>query len=122
LRESEYSAINRIELSTSVDKNEIITEYLNYKIITKNYFKNEYLAKHFYAWFEESVSNHSGISLYTEMELCDKTLKKVINEFNDESHLKTNGMLAIVGYYIASKVFLQILEGISKILLSFIET
>jgi len=57
LRESEYSAINRIELSASVDKNEIITEYLNYRIITKNYFENEYIVKHFYAWFEESVSN-----------------------------------------------------------------
>jgi len=49
------------------------------------------------------------------MELCDKTLKKVINEFHDESHLKTNGMLTIVGYYIASKVFLQILEGVNHL-------
>jgi hypothetical protein len=115
LRKREYSAIKRIEF-TSVDKNEIIREYLNYKIITRNYSKNEYLVKHFSAWFEESVvSNQSGISLYIEMELCDKTLDDVIKEFDKESHLKTNGTLTTVGYYIASQIFIEILEGVNHL-------
>ncbi len=46
------------------------------------------------------------------MELCDKTLDDVINEFDKESHLKTNETLTIVGYYMASNIFLQILEGV----------
>ena len=55
----EYSAIKRIEF-TSVDKNEIIREYLNYLIITKDFSENKYLVKHLNAWFEESVvSNES---------------------------------------------------------------
>jgi serine/threonine protein kinase len=109
----EYSAIKRIEF-TSVDKNKIIREYLNYEIVTRNCSENEYLVKHIDAWFEESVvSNQSGISLYIQMELCDKTLDDVIEEFDKESHLKTNGTLTTVGYYIASKVFLQILEGVN---------
>jgi serine/threonine protein kinase len=115
-RGREYSAIKRIELSAEVDKNDIITEYLNYKIKTRNCSENEYLVKHFDAWFEESVvSNQSGISLFIEMELCDKTLDDVIKEFDKESHLKTNGTLTTVGYYIASNIFLQILEGVNHL-------
>ncbi len=112
-RESEYSAIKRIEF-TSVDKNEIIREYLNYRIITRNCSEKEYLVAHFDAWLQESlVSNQSGISLYIQMELCDKTLDDVIKEFDKESHLKTNGTLTTVGYYIASQIFIEILEGVN---------
>ncbi len=49
-----YSAIKRIEF-TSVDKNEIIRENLNYKMISRDYSNNKYLVKHFDAWFEESA-------------------------------------------------------------------
>jgi serine/threonine protein kinase len=109
----EYSAIKRIE-STSVDKNEIIRLYLNYKIITKDYSENEYLVKHFDAWFEEIVvSNQSGISLYIEMELYDKTLDDVIKELTNDSILKTTESLTTIGYYIASQIFIQILEGVN---------
>jgi hypothetical protein len=109
----EYSAIKRIEI-TSVVKNEINREYLNDIIIKKDYSKNEYLVEHFDTWFEESVvPNQSRISLFIEMELCDKTLEDVTKEFDKESHLKTNGTLTTVGYYIASNIFLQILEGVN---------
>jgi hypothetical protein len=111
-RESEYSAIKRIEF-TSVDKSQIITEYHNYLKITRKYSENKYLVKHFDAWFEESVvANQSGISLYIEMELCDKTLEDVIDEF-ESKYLKTNGTLTTVGYYIASQIFIQILKGVN---------
>ncbi len=114
-RGREYSAIKRI-VFTSVDTNEIIREYLNYKIITRNYSENEYLVKHFDTWFEESVvSNQSGISLYIEMELCDKTLDDVINEFKTDSKLKATQSLTTVGYYIASRIFIQILEGVNHL-------
>jgi hypothetical protein len=112
---TEYLAIKRIEF-TSIDKNEIIREYLNYKIIKRNWFTNQYLVKHFDAWFEESVvANQSGISLYIQMEICDKTLEDVIKEFDKELRLKTNGTLTTVGYYIASNIFLQVLEGVNHL-------
>jgi alpha-tubulin suppressor-like RCC1 family protein len=115
MRGLEYSAIKRIEF-TSVDKDEIIREYLNNKIITKNYSENQYLVKHFDAWFEESVvSNQSGISLYIRMELCDRTLDDVINEFKNDSKLKTDESLTTIGYYIASQIFIQILEGVNHL-------
>jgi hypothetical protein len=108
-----YSAIKRIEFSSDVGKDEIIREYLNYKIITRNYSKNQYLVEHFDAWFEERVvSNQSGISLYIEMELCDKTLDDVIKELTNDSILKSTESLTTIGYYIASQVFIQILEGV----------
>ncbi len=108
----EYSAIKRIEFTPVVGKDKIIREYLNYLIITRNCFGNEYLVKHFDAWFEESVvANQPGISLYIQMELCDKTLKDVINEFYNNWSLIYNGTLTPVGYYIASQIFTQILEG-----------
>jgi hypothetical protein len=111
--EKDYSAIKRIEF-TSVDKNEILREYLNYKIITRNYSKNEYLVKHFDAWFEENtVENVLKISLYIDMELCDKTLDEIIKEFTKDSKLKSTESLTTIGYYIASQIFIQILEGVN---------
>jgi serine/threonine protein kinase len=49
------------------------------------------------------------------MELCDKTMDEVIEEFDKESHLKTNGTLTTVGYYIASRILIQILEGFNRL-------
>jgi serine/threonine protein kinase len=119
-RGREYSAIKRIEFNP-VNKNEInreslIREYLNFKIMTKDCSENENLVKHFDSWFEESVvSNQSGISFFIEMELCDKTLEDAINEFDKESHLKINETLTTVGYHIASNIFLQILQGVNHL-------
>jgi serine/threonine protein kinase len=49
------------------------------------------------------------------MELCDKALDDVLEEFDEESHLKTNGTLTTVGYYIASRIFVQILKGVNHL-------
>jgi len=49
------------------------------------------------------------------MELCDKTLDDVINEFKNDSKLKTTESLTTIGYYIASQVFIQILEGVNHL-------
>jgi hypothetical protein len=96
------------------NKSDIIREYLNYQIITRDYSENEYLVKHFNAWFEECVNpNGSEICLYIRMELCDKTLEDVINELTVDSILKTTESLTTIGYYIASQIFIQILEGVN---------
>jgi serine/threonine protein kinase len=111
-----YSAIKRIELSPLVDINEIIREFLNFFIINRDvkYVSNDYLVEHIDAWFEKNVPNQSEIShLYILMELCDKTLEDMIDELDKELHLKTNGTLTTVGYYIKSNIFLQILEGVN---------
>jgi hypothetical protein len=109
-----HKAIKRMDFDLE-KKSEIIKEYLNFSVISRDlYFKNEYLVKHYDAWFEESNDkNDPKISLYIEMELCDKTLKDIIDEFNREKYLKTNETLTTVGYYIASQIFIQILKGVN---------
>jgi alpha-tubulin suppressor-like RCC1 family protein len=44
---STYYAIKRIEFTSIEGKDKIIREFLNYKIITRNYSENEYLVQHF---------------------------------------------------------------------------
>jgi hypothetical protein len=114
IESKKHKAIKRINFALE-NKSEIIREYLNFSIISRDLnFENEYLVKHFDAWFEESIgANKPKISLYILMELCDKTLDDVIEEFNIESQLKTDGTITTVGYYIASQIFIQILEGIN---------
>jgi serine/threonine protein kinase len=47
------------------------------------------------------------------MELCDKTLEDVIEELTNDSILKTTELLTTIGYYIASQIFIEILEGVN---------
>jgi serine/threonine protein kinase len=88
---------------------------LNYSIISQRLFlQNLYLTKHFDAWFEEIIyENEQKISFFIEMELCEKKLDDVINEFEKDSHFKTNGTLTSIGYYIASQLFIEMLEGVN---------
>jgi serine/threonine protein kinase len=44
------------------------------------------------------------------MELCDKTLQQLMNEINIDSNIKDNENLTQIGYYIASQLFIEILE------------
>jgi serine/threonine protein kinase len=44
------------------------------------------------------------------MELCDKTLEELINEIKVNKFMKINETLTPIGYYIASQLFIEILE------------
>jgi len=46
------------------------------------------------------------------MELCYKTLRDVINEINQNIEMKSNETLTPIGYYIASQLFIEILESV----------
>jgi hypothetical protein len=74
------------------------------------------LVKNFDSSFQEIINtNKSKIWLYIQMELCDKKLENVINEFHKDSNLKNNRTLTTVGYYIATKIFVQILKGVNHL-------
>jgi hypothetical protein len=84
-------------LSNKVDQNQIIREYLNYEILRGKSVITEHLVLHFDSWFQESVvSNQPGISLYIEIELCDKTLDDVIKELKNDSILKSTESLTAI--------------------------
>jgi serine/threonine protein kinase len=53
------------------------------------------------------------IYIYIEMEYYDKILVELINEFDSQINLKSNETLSTIGYYIASRIFIEILEGIN---------
>jgi serine/threonine protein kinase len=44
------------------------------------------------------------------MELCDKTLQKLMDEINSDSNMKINKILTPISYYISSQLFIEILE------------
>ncbi len=46
------------------------------------------------------------------MKICDKTLRDVINEINENIEMKSNETLTPIGYYIASELFIAILESV----------
>jgi serine/threonine protein kinase len=84
--------------------------------MTRDCSESENLVEHFDAWFEESVvENVPKICLYIQMELCDKTLDDVINEFKNDPKLKSTESLTTIGYYIASQIFIQILRGVNHL-------
>jgi hypothetical protein len=112
----EMFAIKRIELNLK-NKEENIKEYLILSIMkSKNLSENQYLVKHFNAWFEESVDKpETQVLLYIQMELCDKTLDELIEEFNGDTNLKTDETLTTLGFYVLSKIFIQVLEGVNHL-------
>jgi hypothetical protein len=76
--------------------NEILEEFLRYSLIYK--IKSKFLVEYHYAWFEYINENErkSGLLLNIEMELCDKTLKDVINEINENIEMKSNETLTLI--------------------------
>jgi serine/threonine protein kinase len=46
------------------------------------------------------------------MELCDKTLKDVIEEIESNNSMKSNETLTPIGYYIVSELFIELLESV----------
>jgi serine/threonine protein kinase len=49
------------------------------------------------------------------MELCDSALEEVINEIKENYNLFRNDSLTLLGYYIASFIFIEILKGVNHL-------
>jgi serine/threonine protein kinase len=88
-------------------QSEISRELWNLKIAQS--FSKEFIINHHYSWFEYSPVKKK-IILYISMDLCDKTLEDIIDEIHSDSYLKVDEILTPIGYYIASKLFIEILE------------
>jgi serine/threonine protein kinase len=94
------------------DFNEILEKFLRSYIIYN--IESEFLVQYYDVWFEYINENdrNDGLLLYIKMELCDKTLRDVINEINQNIEIKSNETLTPIGYYIASELFIEILESV----------
>jgi alpha-tubulin suppressor-like RCC1 family protein len=109
-------AIKKIKFT--IDKENILFKELeNFFIINKcETDATNILALH-EIWIESNskLENKSDetFTLHISMELCEKTLEEAIEELQSHSHLFNNGILTHLGYYIACKLFIKILEGVN---------
>jgi len=85
-------------------------------IIANMYSK--YVVECYDFWIEENNENDSDFSgsqkflLYIQMELCSKSLKDVIQILEKEHFQVSSEPMTAFGYYIASELFIEILEGV----------
>jgi serine/threonine protein kinase len=103
-----FYAIKRMIFKEGFTK-ETLREFLNFSLVLK--LVGEHVVEHYGIWIEKCKIDNS-IYVYIAMELCDKTLDDVINEMESDSLINVNDILTPVGYYIASQLFIEILEGI----------
>ena len=88
-------------------KTDILREMNRFSVVQR--LAPQYVVQHYYSWLENNRTDDI-ITLYIRMELCDKTLQQLMNEFDIDSNIKDNENLTQIGYYIASQLFIEILE------------
>jgi serine/threonine protein kinase len=84
------------------------------------YLNDERIVQYFSVWLKDDVDPHDkrleSSTLYVQMELCEKALRDIINEIENDSNLitfeKKTKRLTSLGYYIASQLFIETLEGV----------
>jgi alpha-tubulin suppressor-like RCC1 family protein len=99
-------AIKKLSLKKEF-KSDILREMNNFSVVNK--LISQYVVQHIHSWLENSRTDDM-ITLYIRMELCDKTLQQLMNEINSDFNIKVNNNLTQIGYYIASQLFIEILE------------
>jgi serine/threonine protein kinase len=106
----EFIAIKKIKFKYEFE-NELLKELQISSVVRK--LNDERVVRYLRFWIENSLIANKTLILYIEMELCDKTLTAIIDELNRNSFLNVNHFLTSLGYYIASDLFIEILEGVN---------
>jgi alpha-tubulin suppressor-like RCC1 family protein len=99
-------------------------EYEIFKCLENFYvienLQNSRIVKYFDAWLENEFFQEKELEMYdkslifyVQMELCDETLDEIIKEIAKDSNLKSTHDLTPLGYYFASHIFIEILEGVN---------
>jgi hypothetical protein len=101
---TKYIAIKKINFENNEDT---MREYLNFHKVNK--LNSKYVVQHYDAWFESAndIIDNKYV-LFIEMKMCDKTLEDIIDELQEK--MKDDGALNKIGYYVASELFIEILE------------
>jgi serine/threonine protein kinase len=99
-------AIKKLSLKKE-SKFDILREMNRFWVVYR--LVSQYVVKHLYSWLENNKTDDM-ITLYIRMDLCDKTLQQLMDEINIDSYIKDNEIFTQIGYYIASQLFIEILE------------
>jgi hypothetical protein len=115
----ETFAIKKISLKEKKEVKEYIDKEFNASLIILNH-ENEFLVKYHEVWYENEFEIINGLrewienyTIYIQMDLCDKTLTQFSEEIIKDSKLYSNESLTELGFYISSKMFIQILKGVN---------
>jgi hypothetical protein len=109
-------AINKIEF-TSEKETKLLKEVQIFNTIDKKLRPNT-------VWFFDLSlknncvpmnANKNGLILYILMELCDTTLENVINQILNDCYIYENNTFTLLGFYITSYIFVEILKGINHL-------
>jgi hypothetical protein len=107
---NDFHAIKKIFFKKEY-KAKVMREIRNFFVAQKLF--TQYVADHFHSWFENAIDNENNFILFIRMELCDKSLDEFIDRLHIDPITKMNGALTPIGYYVASQVFIEILESIN---------
>jgi tRNA A-37 threonylcarbamoyl transferase component Bud32 len=100
-------AVKKIEFDKN-KRDEVLKEQRSFFVVQR--LKRQLVVHHFFAWLENEIND--SIVLYIRMELCDRTLEDVMDEIDEDPKMKSNDMLTPIGYFIASRIYIEILEGV----------
>ncbi len=89
--------------------------------VTIMFLRGNRLVEYQKVWIEKNFDSNGGsnekvcdqFTLYIKMELCDKSLDQLMDEVIGDSNIVSNGCLTFFGYFIASQIFVEILEGVN---------
>jgi hypothetical protein len=107
ISQDEY-AIKKITFNKE-HKNEILREVYRFSLIHK--LANQSIVHHDRIWVENGIKDKK-IILYFQMNLCDKTLKQIIDEIRNDSIFRKDNILTPTGYFLLSQIFIEILESV----------
>jgi hypothetical protein len=99
-------AIKKLSLKKGF-KADILREMNRFSVVFR--LVSQYVVQHYFSWLENNRTD-GMITLYIGMDLCDKTLQELMDEINIDSNIKDNENSTQIGYYIASQLFIEILE------------
>lgn len=85
---------------------EFIRELLRFLFVFK--LSRIYVVEHLRFWLENIPEDK--MIFFIAMQLCDKSLKQIMEEFECNPNLKIDGRLTLIGYYIVSQMFIEIIE------------
>jgi len=103
----EKYAIKKIKMT---DENILIQEVAISTLIQT--FDSDSVVQYVDFWFEREDKSDKAWILFIQMELCEKTLEDIIKELGQDLSTKNSGILTDFGYFIASELFIEILEGV----------